>query len=143
MSPRVLSDTLLTKLTIFTISTINTIGRTTRTMWRAIAKPFKPDSDLESLPLSVRTGYCRFSIPSLRFRWVLRDANKWTCLMPPLLMGRLLFVENHHIGNRHLCGGSRFVSTCNILAAKSGPGVTDLDFRFRCLRSSRFVTVRP
>ena len=25
--------------------------------------------------------------------------------MPPLLMGRLLFVENHHKGDRHLCGG--------------------------------------
>ena len=25
--------------------------------------------------------------------------------MPPLLMGRLLFVENRHKGDRHLCGG--------------------------------------
>ena len=25
--------------------------------------------------------------------------------MPPLLLGRLLFVETHHIGVRHLCGG--------------------------------------
>ena len=25
--------------------------------------------------------------------------------MPPLLMGRLLFAENHHKGDRHLCGG--------------------------------------
>ena len=25
--------------------------------------------------------------------------------MPPLLSGRLLFVENHHKGDRHLCGG--------------------------------------
>ena len=25
--------------------------------------------------------------------------------MPPLLSGRLLFVENHHKGGRHLCGG--------------------------------------
>ena len=25
--------------------------------------------------------------------------------MPPLLSGRLLFVENRHKGDRHLCGG--------------------------------------
>lgn len=35
---------------------------------------------------------------------------------------------NHHKGTRPLCSSSRFVSICNILAAKSGPGVTDLDF---------------
>lgn len=40
---------------------------------------------------------------------------------------------NHHKGTRPLCSSSRFVSICNILAAKSGPGVTDLDFRFGCL----------
>ncbi len=51
--------------------------------------------------------------------------------------------RDHHKGACPLCGGFRSVSICNILAAKSGPGVTDLDFRFRCLRSSRFVTVRP
>lgn len=51
--------------------------------------------------------------------------------------------RDHHKGACPLCGGFRSVLICNILAAKSGPGVTDLDFRFRCLRSSRFVTVRP
>lgn len=51
--------------------------------------------------------------------------------------------RDYHKGTRPLCSSSRFVSICNILAAKSGPGVTDLDFRLRCLRSSRFVTVRP
>lgn len=35
---------------------------------------------------------------------------------------------NHHKGTRPLCSSSRFVSICNILAAKSGSGVTDLDF---------------
>lgn len=40
---------------------------------------------------------------------------------------------NHHKGTRPLCSSSRFVSICNVLAAKSGPGVTDLDFRFGCL----------
>lgn len=35
---------------------------------------------------------------------------------------------NHHKGACPLCGGFRSVSICNILAAKSGPGVTDLDF---------------
>lgn len=36
--------------------------------------------------------------------------------------------RDHHKGTRPLCSSSRFVSICNILAAKSGPGVTDLDF---------------
>ena len=43
--------------------------------------------------------------------------------MPPLLMGRLLFVENHHKGGTFVA--ARFVLICNILAAKSGLGVTD------------------
>ncbi len=41
--------------------------------------------------------------------------------------------RDHHKGACPLCGGFRSVSICNILAAKSGLGVTDLDFRFRCL----------
>lgn len=36
--------------------------------------------------------------------------------------------RDYHKGTRPLCSSSRFVSICNILAAKSGPGVTDLDF---------------
>ena len=36
--------------------------------------------------------------------------------------------RDHHKGACPLCGGFRSVSICNILAAKSGPGVTDLDF---------------
>ena len=49
---------------------------------------------------------------------------------------------NHHKGACPLCGGFRSVSICNILAAKSGPGVTDLDFDPGVFCSSRFVTDR-
>lgn len=43
--------------------------------------------------------------------------------MPPLLMGRLLFVENHRKGDRRLCGGGERVAPlgnsagCDIISA--------------------------
>lgn len=51
-------------------------------------------------------------------------------LMPPLLIGADSSLD-HHKGDTFVVVS--FVSIYNILAAKSGPGVTDRDFRFGCL----------
>ena len=64
----------------------------------------------------------------------IQDAYEQTCLPDPGPSNREVWVRrrrrdrDHHKGACPLCGGFRSVSICNILAAKSGPGVTDLDF---------------